>query len=446
MITIKKGLDIPIKGAPQQTIEDGKAAKTVAVLGEEYVGMRPTMHVKVDDVVKKGQLIFEDKKNPGVKFTAPAAGKVKDVLRGAKRVLQAVVIEVDGTDKVTFDSFDSSKLDSIERDKVKEILVESGQWPALRTRPFSRSPALDAEPTAIFVSVMDTNPLAADPTLIVKEQSQAFIDGLKVLKRLTDGKVFVTKAADAEVDTGDADVQVESFSGPHPAGLVGTHIHFLQPVSVKKPVWHIGYQDVIAYGKLFTTGELFTDRVVALAGPGVSQPRLLRTQMGASLTDLTAGELTDGDLRVISGSILNGTTADEDHAWLGRFHNQVSVLREGHEKILFGWILPGMNQHSITRAYAGHLAPKKEFDMTTSTNGSSRAMVPIGNYERIMPLDILPTMLLRDMLSGDTEGAQKLGCLELDEEDLALCTYVCPGKYEYGPVLRNVLSTIEKEG
>ncbi|PTC00452.1 NADH:ubiquinone reductase (Na(+)-transporting) subunit A, partial [Thalassospira xiamenensis] len=203
---------------------------------------------------------------------------------------------------------------------------------------------------------------------------------------------------------------------------------------------------VVAYGKLFTTGEIFTDRVVALAGPGVKNPRLLRTQMGACLSELTQGELTDGDLRLISGSVLNGTTGDQDHDWLGRFHNQVSVLREGHEKVLFGWIRAGFDQHSITRAFAGHLAPKKEFDMTTSTNGSDRAMVPIGNYERVMPLDILPTMLLRDLLSGDTDGAQRLGCLELDEEDLALCTYVCPGKYEYGPVLRNVLSTIEKEG
>jgi len=446
MITIKKGLDIPIKGSPQQTIEDGQAVKTVAVLGEEYVGMRPTMHVKVDDVVKKGQLLFEDKKNPGVKFTAPAAGKVKDILRGARRVLQAVVIELDGDDKVTFDSFPSDKLASIGGEQVRSILNESGQWVALRTRPFSRSPQLDAKPSAIFVSTMDSNPLAADPTLIINENKQAFIDGLQVLRNLTEGKVFVTKAADAEVDTGDADVQVESFAGPHPAGLVGTHIHFLHPVSAKNQVWHIGYQDVIAYGILFTTGEVFTDRVVALGGPEVKNPRLLRTRLGASLIELTAGELNDGELRIISGSVLNGTTGDEAHAWLGRFHNQVSVLKEGHEKELFGWIKPGVEQHSITRAFAGHLSPKKLFGMTTSTNGSDRAMVPIGNYERVMPLDILPTMLLRDMLSGDTDGAQRLGCLELDEEDLALCTYVCPGKYEYGPVLRNVLSTIEKEG
>lgn len=446
MITIKKGLDIPILGTPQQTIEDGQAITTVAVLGEEYVGMRPTMHVKVEDRVKKGQVLFEDKKNPGVKFTAPAAGVVKDVLRGAKRVLQAVVIEIDGDEQETFAKHDSSELAGLDRAKVVEQLNNSGQWVALRTRPFSRSPKLDAEPTAIFVNAMDTNPLAANPSVVINEHKQAFIDGLKVLGNLTQGKVFVVKAADAELDTGDAKVQLESFAGPHPAGLVGTHIHFLHPVSAARSVWHIGYQDVIAYGKLFTTGELFTDRVVALGGPSTKKPRLLRTRMGANLRELTKGELSQGKNRIISGSVLNGHKVDDAHQWLGRFHDQVSVLAEGDQKELFGWIKPGAEQHSVTRAYLGHLIPKKLFPMTTTTNGSDRSMVPIGNYERVMPLDILPTILLRDLLSGDTEQAQKLGCLELDEEDLALCSYVCPGKYEYGPVLRNMLTEIEKEG
>lgn len=446
MITIKKGLNIPISGMPQQAIDDGQAITTVAVLGEEYVGMRPTMQVKVEDRVKKGQVLFEDKKNPGIKFTAPAAGVVKDVMRGAKRVLQAVIIEIDGDEQETFASYDSKDLASLPRDQVVEQLNNAGQWVALRTRPFSRSPKLDAEPTAIFVNAMDTNPLAADPAVIISQEQQAFIDGLNLLTTLTKGKVFVAKAADAKVDVGNAKVQLESFAGPHPAGLVGTHIHFLQPVSMAKQVWHIGYQDVIAYGKLFTTGQVYTDRVVALAGPGTKKPRLLRTRMGANLRELTKGELAQGKNRIISGSVLNGHKVDDAHQWLGRFHTQVSVLPEGDQKEFFGWIKPGSNQHSVTRAYLGHLSPKKLFAMTTTTNGSDRSMVPIGNYERVMPLDILPTILLRDLLSGDTEQAQKLGCLELDEEDLALCSYVCPGKYEYGPVLRNMLTEIEKEG
>lgn len=446
MIKIKKGLDLPIEGAPNQQIQDGAAVTRVAVLGEEYVGMRPTMFVQVGDTVKKGQVLFEDKKNPGVKFTAPAAGSVVEINRGAKRVLQSVVIEISGDEQLTFGKHDAAQLASLEREAVQTQLVESGLWSALRTRPYSKIPAVGSAPSSIFISVMDTNPLAADPTVIISERNDDFVNGLAVLSRLTDGKLFVNKAPGANVNTGSVAVETNEFAGPHPAGLVGTHIHYLDAVGASKTVWHVGYQDVIAIGALFTTGEIDSARVVALAGPAAKNPRLVRTLSGACLTQLTDGEKAAGEVRVVSGSVLMGTHAIGVHAYLGRYHNQVSLLLEGREKELFGWLKPGANMHSVTRAYLSHLSPKKLFSMTTSTNGSDRSMVPIGNYERIMPLDILPTLLLRDMISGDTDGAQSLGCLELDEEDLALCTYVCPGKYNYGPILRECLTTIEKEG
>ncbi|MDV2858025.1 Na(+)-translocating NADH-quinone reductase subunit A [Oceanimonas sp. CAM02] len=447
MITIKKGLDLPIAGAPEQVIYDGPSIKRVATLGEEYVGMRPTMHVKVEDRVKKGQILFEDKKNPGVKFTAPAAGTVVEINRGAKRVLQSVVIAVDDSEEqITFQSYSSAELAKLERETVQEQLVESGMWTALRTRPFSKVPALDSAPRSIFVTAMDTNPLSANAELVIKENAQAFTDGLQVLSRLTDGQVHVCKGEGSLPQANSANVKEHVFSGVHPAGLAGTHIHFIDPVVPGKVVWYINYQDVIAFGKLFTSGEICTDRVVALGGPVVNKPRLLRTRIGASLDELTAGELQEGENRVISGSVLAGTNANGPHAYLGRYHLQVSALKEGREKELFGWLAPGSNKFSVTRAYLGHLAKGKLFDLTTTTNGSARAMVPIGNYERVMPLDVLPTLLLRDLLSGDTDSAQSLGCLELDEEDLALCTYVCPGKYDYGQVLRECLTKIELEG
>jgi Na+-transporting NADH:ubiquinone oxidoreductase subunit A len=408
--------------------------------------MRPTMHVKEGDKVKKGQILFEDKKNLGVKFTAPAAGNVIQVNRGAKRVLQSVVIQLEGDESEVFAKYSSTELASLDTAKVQENLVNSGMWTAFRTRPYSKSPALDSKPHSIFVSVMDTNPLAADPQIIIAERSEDFANGLQVISRLTDGKVFVNKAPGADVAIGDANVEVNEFSGVHPAGLVGTHIHYLDTVGQRKKVWHVGYQDVLAIGSLFTTGELDNRKVISIGGPEAKNPRLVRTLLGADITELTVNEANDGDMRMLSGSVLQGNHAHGVHGYLGRFHNQVSILREGREKELFGWIKPGVNQHSVTRAYFGHLSPKKLFGMTTTTNGSDRSMVPIGNYERIMPLDILPTLLLRDMISGDTDGAQSLGCLELDEEDLALCTYVCPGKYNYGPILRECLDQIEKEG
>ena len=446
MIKITKGLDLPIQGAPQQKIQDGNSVTRVAILGEEYIGMRPTMHVQEGDKVKKGQMLFEDKKNPGVKFTAPAAGNVVEVNRGAKRVLQSVVIQLEGDESEVFAKYSSAELASLDAAKVQENLVNSGMWTAFRTRPYSKSPALDSKPNSIFVSVMDTNPLAADPQIIIAQRNEDFANGLLVIGRLTDGKVFVNKASGADIAMGDASVEVNEFSGVHPAGLVGTHIHYLDTVGQRKKVWHVGYQDVIAIGSLFTTGELDSTRVISLAGPEAKKPRLVRTLSGADITELTANEANPGEMRVLSGSVLQGNHAFGVHGYLGRFHNQVSILREGREKELFGWIKPGVNQHSVTRAYFGHFSPKKLFSMTTTTNGSDRSMVPIGNYERIMPLDILPTLLLRDMISGDTDGAQSLGCLELDEEDLALCTYVCPGKYNYGPILRECLDEIEKEG
>jgi Na+-transporting NADH:ubiquinone oxidoreductase subunit A len=445
MITIKKGLDVPVIGSPQQVIHDGLSIKNVATLGEEFVGMRPTMFVKVGDRVKKGQAIFEDKKNPGVKFTAQAAGVVKEINRGEKRVLQSVVIEVDGYDQETFTSYSANELASISRDDVVKNLVDSGLWTALRTRPFSKVPAIDSAPTAIFVSAMDTNPSAANPEVIINEQAEAFKNGLTILSRLTEGEVFVSKAPGANIPVDD-NATVTEFSGKHPAGLVGTHIHFLKPASADKFVWHLGYQDVIAFAKLFTTGELDNTRVISLAGPAAKNPRLVRTVLGASTVELTAGEAIDGELRIVSGSLLMGATATAVHGYLGRYHTQVSLILEGREKEFIGYMYPGPNKFSVTRAFMSHFFPRKLFNMTTTTNGSSRAMVPIGNFERVMPLDILPTLFLRDLCAGDTDSAQQLGALELDEEDLALCTFVCPGKTDYGVLLRDCLTTIEKEG
>ncbi|WP_226704473.1 Na(+)-translocating NADH-quinone reductase subunit A [Microbulbifer elongatus] len=446
MRKIRRGLDLPISGAPEQVIYDGPAAKTVAVIGPDYNGMKPTMAVAEGDSVKLGQLLFSDKKTEGVRYTAPAAGRVVAINRGARRVLQSVVIEVEGDEAEQFASYSADKLADLTDEQVRVNLVESGLWTALRTRPFSKVPALDAQPSALFINAMDTNPLAADPVVVIAEQRDAFAQGVEILSKLAE-KTFVCTAPDADIPVpGVATVQREAFAGPHPAGLSGTHIHFLHPVKAGRQVWTIGYQDVIAVGKLFETGKLFTDRVVALGGPQVTKPRLLRTRLGADLTALTAGEITGDDNRVVSGSVFGGRTASGPLAYLGRYHNQVTVLQEGRERPMLHYFTPGTNRFSAMPIYLSRLLKSKLFSFTTSTNGSERAMVPVGAYERVMPLNILPTQLLRALIVGDTQVAQQLGALELDEEDLALCTFVCPGKYEYGPILRDNLTRIEKEG
>lgn len=447
MIKIRRGLDLPISGAPEQAIHDAPKARSVAVIGVDYHGMKPTMAVKEGDKVKLGQLLFTDKKTEGVRYTAPAAGTIAAINRGEKRVLQSVVIDVEGDAAEQFASFEPSSFDKLEASVVADNLVNSGLWTALRTRPFSKVPALGSRPHSIFVTAMDTNPLAADPALVIAEHAQDFAQGLVLLSRLTDGLVHVCRAAGSAVAASGERISLHDFGGAHPAGNAGTHIHFIDSVSVRKTVWSIGYQDVIAIGKLFTTGMLFVERVISLAGPQVNKPRLIRTRLGANLDELTAGEMKDGENRVISGSVFGGRTSRGAFSYLGRYHNQVTVLAEGRDRPFLHYMRAGFDMFSTTGTYISKLLGRgKKYDFTTTTAGSERAMVPIGTYERIMPLDILPTHLLRALIVGDTDTAQKLGALELDEDDLALCTYVCPGKYEYGPILRDNLTRIEKEG
>lgn len=446
MIKIKRGLDLPITGAPAQRMEDGPQVASVALIGFDYHGLKPSMLVQEGDRVKLGQPVFVDKTNPGVFFTAPGAGVVRAIHRGEQRILQSVVIDLDGDEEEQFGAVADAQLDSLAEAELRDKLLRAGLWTALRTRPFSKVPAVDASPASIFVTAIDTHPLAADPAVVIAEGADDFQRGLRVLARLA--KVFLCTAPGAEIPGGELpNVQREEFSGPHPAGLAGTHIHFLDPVGAHKTVWSIGYQDVIAIGRLFATGRLDVHRVVAIGGPMVAQPRLLRTRLGASLDDLVAGEIKPGKpVRVVSGSVFGGRTSRGACAWLGRYHQQISCLAEGTEREFLHYLRPGLEKHSVLNLFVSKLFPAKRFDFTTTTNGSERAMVPIGNYEAVMPLDILPTQLLRALIVADGEMAQKLGCLELDEEDLALCTYVCAGKYEYGPILRDNLARIEKEG
>lgn len=447
VIKINKGLDLPIDGKPEQKIELARASRSVGVIGSDFPGMKPTMHVQVGDKVNSGQVLFSDKKNEGVVFTAPSAGVISGINRGDKRSLLSVTIDVTEGSEEEFQVHDVNQLDQLEGAAVREQLIKSGQWVAFRTRPFSRVPAIDASPNSIFVTVMNTDPLGLDPTIVLREAQQEFEAGLLVLTRLTKGNVYICSGEGSEVSFAECEgLKGQVFSGPHPAGLAGTHIHHLDPVGPNKTVWYLDFQEVIAFGHLFLTGKILTERVVSLAGPGVSNPRLLRTSLGANLTELVAGELKEGEQRVISGSVLSGRGADSPVDYLGRYHQQVAALGQSRSRDLFGYLSVGTKKHSVFPVFLSKWLGEKTVEFTTSTNGSPRAMVPIGTYDTLIPMDILATQLLRSLLVGDIESAINLGCLELDEEDIALCTYSCPGKYEYGPVLRDMLTQIEREG
>jgi Na+-transporting NADH:ubiquinone oxidoreductase subunit A len=306
-------------------------------------------------------------------------------------------------------------------------------------------PKADARPHAIFVTATDTRPHAPPPALVIAERTDDFRGGLAALAKLTDGPVFLCQAPGVSYEV-PAGVEVAEFAGPHPSGNAGWHIHRLMPVSLDRSVWSIGYQDVVEVGHVVATGELDVSRVISLAGPGAAKPRLLRARRGASLEDLTRGELKPGPQRVISGSVLDGRAmTGPGDAYLGRHHLQVAALPEAGEREMFGYIAPGAEKFSATNTVLGAWRGAHRFALSTSTNGSPRAMYPIDSYERVMPFDILPTFLLRALIVKDDVRATELGALELDEDDIALCTYVCAGKFDYGPLLRNALYRIEKE-
>ena len=357
-----------------------------------------------------------------------------------------------------FGAVAENEIEGLSAGDVRQKLVESGLWTAFRQRPFSIVPPVDSVPAAVFVTAIDTNPLAADPAVVLAGQQAEFVQGLRVLRQLDDATVYLVTAAGADVPgTSVPGVVHETFSGPHPAGLPGTHMHFLWPVNERRIAWHVGYQDVVSIGRLFASGTLDCDRVVALCGPSAGRPRLVKTRWGCSLDELVEGETGGEAVRVVSGSVLAGRSATETTAYLGRYHGQISLLPEAVEREWLGWQRPGRDKFSVTRAFLGSAlfafermlgrrSPPERYRFNTSLNGGDRSMVPIGTYERVMPLDVIPTYLLRALVVGDTEQARLLGARELDEEDLALCTYVCPGKYDYGTLLRQNLDEIRREG
>jgi Na+-transporting NADH:ubiquinone oxidoreductase subunit A len=417
---IHKGLDVPLDGHPDQVVGERKPVSSVALIGADYVGLSPTVLVEVEDRVRLGQSVVRD--SSGYELTAPGTGVVREIRRGHQRSLVSLVIELD--DPAGEDAMDGTP-PRAGADGVAEGLLASGLWTALRERPFGRVADPATRPRSIFVTAIDTDPLAARPELVLAGSAEDFERGVDALTHLARTRVHVCKAPGEAIPIDEsARVAVHEFSGPHPAGLPGTHIHFVDPVDRGRTAWYVDCTDVVAIGRLVRTGELVVDRVIALAGPRVERPRLLRARLGANIDDLTAGELAPGGARVVSGSALGGRQATSWGRHLGRYHRQICALEEPRSAP----------------------SPRATHTTTTELHGHTMAMVPSGSVERVVPLDLLLTPLLRALLVGDLAAAEALGCLELDEEDLALCTYACPSKIEYGAYLRDALERLRGQG
>ncbi|BHH84659.1 Na(+)-translocating NADH-quinone reductase subunit A [Desulforhopalus sp. 52FAK] len=445
-IHINKGLDIPISGAPMNSIRDGNKIGQVALLGDDYIGMKPTMLVKEGDRVTRGQALFTDKKNEGIIFTSPGCGIVSSINRGEKRKFESIVIRLDGDEAEEFCTPGTS-LDSYTQETIRELLIASGLWTTIRTRPYGKNPSIDSSPSSLFITASDSAPLAADPQTIIEDSADVYQLGLQVLRKMLPCPIHYCSQATELLDceqTGGVDYY--SFQGPHPAGLPSTHIHFIDPVHENKTVWHIGYQDVIGIGHLFSHGTLPTEKIVSLCGAGTINPALVRTRIGANLAELCRRELSLEDSRIISGSVLSGRESDGVTGYLGRFHDQVSVIYDSTGRSIFNWLLPGLKRFSTRPVFASAYVKDLKLPMNTALWGGGRAIYPLGTYDEVMPLDIIATSLLKSISKGDTEKSVALGCLELIEDDLGLCGFVCPGKNEFGPVLRNVLTAVELGG
>jgi Na+-transporting NADH:ubiquinone oxidoreductase subunit A len=442
---LKKGLNIPVAGIPKQVIVDTKIPKSVAVLGPDYNGLKPKMFVNVGDKVERGSPLFCHKDNPEVPFVSPCKGFVKEINRGEKRALLSVVIDIENLEDKGVSITKHHSKEKSKKEFIKKCLFSSGLWTSFLTRPYSKIPDSQSEPSSIFITAIDTEPLSPNADIIIMNDQTAFEEGVKRISLLTNGNVFICKKENSEIRVKGFDTY--EFAGPHPAGLSGTHMHFLDPPNANKTVWSINYQDVIAIGKLFLNGYIDINRTVSISGPLSSNPRLVKTVMGASLDDVLEGEYNKvEDSRIISGSILSGFHASGDMAYLGKYSRQITIIKEDKEKHFFGWIKPQPNKYSVMPVLLSAFSFFKLFNLTSNLNGGRRAMVPTGVFESLMPQDFLPTQLLRSLLVMDTDVAQSLGALELDEEDIALCTFACPAKYEYGTALRDSLTKIEKEG
>ena len=446
-IKISKGLNLSLEGGVNHEVLPGVANLTsrIAILGKDFHGIRPTMFVSEGQQVSQGEKLFEDKKNPGYFHLSPVNGTISEINRGDRRSFLSMVIEKTDDDA----SFEVDTTFEKNNDQILSFLKNFSLLGLFRTRPFSKVPLVGSLPNKIFISLIDSNPLSFDPTLILQENLEAFNKGLEVISYLPKKGIHIGIAENNTLDLYQSEkINYHTFSGPHPIGLVGTQINKISPASLANQIWTIGYQELIKIGKTILTGYMSNEKYICISGPQVFNPEIVLTNYGACVEELTAGKLKEEDNRLISGSVLCGHICNGSLAYLSTFSNQLTVIREVNQgdREFLNWLRPEIKKHSSLRMFLASAIKNYKYNLTSALNGGFRAIVPVGIYEEIFPMNLMITQLLKAIVTEDTELAQSLGVLELDEEDLALCTYSCPSKYDYGLILRNILDKIEKDG
>ncbi|MFO7755341.1 MAG: Na(+)-translocating NADH-quinone reductase subunit A [Bacteroidales bacterium] len=443
-IKLRKGLDIRMKGKADKILIPGEKPDRYAVKPVDFPGLVPKMTVKPGAEVKAGTTLFFDKKNEDIKYTAPASGVVLDVVRGERRRILEVVLETKGDDYVDFGKADPAKL---ETDAIKKKLLESGLWPAVRQRPYNTVARPEDKPKSIFISGYDTAPLAADLDYIIGLlPKEDYLTGIKVLKKLTDGKVHLNlnSISTSSLLKSTPGVEINYFKGPHPSGNVGIQMHHIDPVNKGEVIWHVNLQDIVAMGRLFREGKYAPDRIVALAGSEVEKPRYYRTRTGACISKIIKDNIVSDNVRYISGNVLTGHKIQAD-GFIGYYDSTLTVIPEGDYYEFLGWILPGLNKFSLSRTFLTWLMPGKRYRLDTNMHGGNRALVVTGEYERVLPMDIYPMQLIKSIMVEDIDRMEQLGIYEVAEEDFALCEFVCPSKTEIQSIIRKGLDQMEKE-
>ncbi len=449
-IYIRKGLSIRLAGAPAREVADAANAAQVGVAPADFRGMKPRLLVQIGQAVKRGSAILQDKRNEAIFLTSPATGTVREVVYGARRAIERVVIDVAHADEAEiFPSYTVESAAAAKAADIVSLLCRTGLLCLLRQRPFSGVPAPGVTPKAVFVNAMSTAPHRADAATLVKGREKEFQAGLNALRQCATKGLFLCIAKGDSALAAFQNVTVQEFDGPHPSGNTSTHIHKLCPLGVGDTVWTVTAANLVLIGELLLTGRVPAYKTVALGGPGVKagQARHYRVRIGATVGRITEGRLVEGETRVVAGDVLGGTETAGDRL-IPFAESALNVLCEDRGRRFLGWIMPGNNQFSAHRTvlsrWLGGLS--REWTLGTNKNGGDRAMVLTGLYDQYVDLDLMVDYLVRAVLANDFDEAVKLGLLSVDPEDFALPAFVCPSKMDLVGIVRKGLEDLEKEG
>jgi len=439
--TVRKGLDLPILGAPEALVDGHLSASVYAVRPSDFRGLVPKLAVKEGDRVLVGDVLFTDKVDPRIRITSPVSGEVARIERGDKRKILAVVVLADSQQE--YRKFTSGT--PANREDAINWLLESGAWSLVESRPYGRIANPDAEPKAVFINGMATEPLAVAPAVALAGREEDFAMGLQVVGLLSKRTVLSIAASEtAPALTKASGVELHYFNGPHPSGTTSVHINRISPLNKGEVIWTLNYQDVAILGHLARTGNIKFERALSLCGTGIAKPRAITAVAGASLETFLNAELKPGNYRVISGSVLTGTNVSKT-GYLTYYASQLTAIPEGEGTDFFGWVLPSFAKWSVSRTLFSWLTPSKKFDLNTKQHGEDRAFVVTGLYEKVFPFDILPMPLLKAMWAKDLEKMEQLGAYEVVPEDFALCEVVCPSKQELQKLAEEALDLLYTE-